>query len=82
MPVVLVKLLIMPLFALAIALYLNMEGDFLTASILEIAMPSMMFGIVLCDRYQLDSGLYAMTVTVTTVLSLVSIPLWYNFLQV
>ena len=81
MPVLLFKMLLMPLFALAIAWQLGMTGDFLSASIMEVAMPSMMFGIVLCDRYKLDSSLYAMTVTVSTVLSLLTLPLWYEFLQ-
>jgi predicted permease len=35
---------------------------------------------VLCDRYRLDSGLYAMTVTLSTLLSLLTIPLWYQYL--
>lgn len=81
LPVIVFKLGLMPLFALALAWHLGMRGQFLTASILEMAMPSMMFGIVLCDRYRLDSALYAMTVTLTTLLSLLTIPLWYSYLQ-
>lgn len=81
LPVIVIKLGLMPLFALALALQSGMHGQFLTASILEMAMPSMMFGIVLCDRYHLDSALYAMTVTLTTLLSLLTIPLWYSYLQ-
>ena len=50
------------------------------AAILDLAMPSMVLGIVFCDRYKLDSGLYAMAVTVTTLLSLVSLPFWYSLL--
>ncbi len=80
-PVLLIKLGLMPAFALLFALQLGMHGAFLSASVLEMAMPSMMFGIVLCDRYHLDSVLYAMTVTLTTLLSSLTIPLWYNYLQ-
>lgn len=80
LPVIVIKLGVMPLFALALALRLGMGGQFLIASILEMAMPSMMFGIVLCDRYHLDSALYAMTVTLTTLLSLLTIPFWYGYL--
>jgi predicted permease len=80
LPVLVIKLGLMPLFGLMLALRLGMSGDFLTASILEMAMPSMMFGIVLCDRYRLDSALYAMTVTLSTLLSLITIPLWYEYL--
>jgi hypothetical protein len=81
LPVIVIKLVLMPFFALGLALQLGMRGDFLTASILEMAMPSMMFGILLCDRYHLDGALYAMTVTLTTLLSLLTIPLWYSYLQ-
>ena len=50
------------------------------AAVLDIAMPSMILGIVLCDRYKLDSSLYATAVTLGTALSLVSLPLWYKLL--
>ena len=43
-------------------------------------MPSMVLGIVFCDRYLLDSALYAMTVTVTTALSLITLPFWHGVL--
>ncbi|WP_446811799.1 AEC family transporter [Methylomonas sp. 2BW1-5-20] len=79
-PVVVIKLLLMPLFALWLAAYLQLTGQFKAAAVMDIAMPSMVLGIVLCDRYKLDSGLYAMAVTVTTALSLVSLPLWYQLL--
>ncbi|NIQ12640.1 MAG: AEC family transporter, partial [Gammaproteobacteria bacterium] len=43
-------------------------------------MPSMVIGIVICDHYKLDTGIYAAAVTVTTLLSLISLPLWFNWL--
>lgn len=52
--------------------------DLRTAIVLEAAMPSMLLGVVFCDRYGLDTQLYAETVTVTTLLALVSLPLWYH----
>ena len=80
-PVIMIKLCLMPLFALWLSRYLEFQGATRTAAILEIAMPSMVFGIVFCDRYQLDSSLYAMAVTVTTVLSMLSLPFWFEFLN-
>ena len=80
MPVIVVKLFVMPFFAFLVARAIGLEGDELTASVLEIAMPSMVLGIVLCDRYELDTPLYAMAVTTTTLLSLVTLPLWYDWL--
>lgn len=79
-PIVTIKLLLMPLFALWLAGQLNLTGQFKAAVVMDIAMPSMVLGIVLCDRYKLDSGLYAMAVTLTTALSLLSLPLWFRVL--
>jgi len=50
------------------------------AALLDMAMPSMVLGVVLCDRYRLDSSLYAAAVTVTTGLSLLSLPFWFGVL--
>lgn len=80
LPVVIIKLLLMPLFAWWLADYLQLSGQYKAAAVMDIAMPSMVLGIVLCDRYQLDSSLYAMAVTVTTALSLFSLPFWYQTL--
>ena len=79
-PVILIKMLLMPLFAMVLASYLPLESPSKSAAILDLAMPSMVLGVVFCDRYRLDSSLYAMTVTVTTVLSLFTLPLWHNVL--
>ena len=80
LPVVLIKILFMPLFAAIVAYYLPMSGQFKAAAVMDMAMPSMVLGVVFCDRYKLDSALYAMTVTVTTALSLLSLPVWHNLL--
>lgn len=79
-PVLLIKILAMPLFAIILASYLPMEGKYKAAAVLDLAMPSMVLGVVFCDRYRLDSALYAMTVTVTTGLSLISLPFWHSIL--
>jgi len=81
-PVVLIQLLLTPLVVLAGSELSGMSGEVQTAVVLEAAMPSMVLGIVLCDRYELDSALYAMAVTLSTALSIVSLPLWFSVLQV
>jgi len=80
LPVILIKMLLMPLFAIVLVNYLPMEGKYKAAAVLDMAMPSMVLGVVFCDRYRLDSALYAMTVTVTTALSLISLPFWHGIL--
>jgi malate permease and related proteins len=81
LPVIIVKMCLMPWFALWLADRLVFSGEEKMAAILEMAMPSMVLGIVFCDRYRLDSEMYAMAVTVTTVLSLVTLPFWYDLMQ-
>lgn len=80
LPVVVVKLFLMPLFALMLVGFLGFTGDHKAAAVMEMAMPSMLMGIVFCDRYRLDDGLYAMAVTVTTLLSFLTLPFWHHLL--
>ena len=80
MPVIVIKMLLMPVFAIALASYLPLEGKYKAAAVLDMAMPSMVLGVVFCDRYRLDSAFYAMTVTVTTALSLLTLPFWHSVL--
>ena len=79
-PVLLLKLLVMPFLAWRLAPLLGFEGEMLRAVVLETAMPSMVVGIVLCDRFRLDGSLYAMAVTLTTLLSMETLPLWYRWM--
>lgn len=77
-PVVAVKMFLMLFFALWIALHLGFDGDTFVAAVLETAMPCMVLGVVFCDRYRLDTSLYAISVTLTTVLSMATLPLWHQ----
>ena len=79
--IVVSQLLILPLVALAMASLFGFTGDTKTALVLEAAMPTMVIGLVLCDRYGLDTKLYAAAVTLTTLLSLVTLNVWYLVLQ-
>jgi predicted permease len=79
-PVILIKMFLMPLLAIFLVNYLPMEGKYKAAAVLDLTMPSMVLGVVFCDRYKLDSALYAMTVTVTTALSLITLPFWHGIL--
>ena len=80
-PVVLLRLFVIPAFVLLVVTVLGLTGDLKAAVVMEAAMPSMVIGIVLCDRFQLDVSLYAAAVTVTTVLSLLTLPMWFGWLS-
>jgi len=77
-PVILIKMALMPWFALWASQFLTLEQNYKSALVLEMAMPCMVLGIVFCDRYKLDSALYAMAVSVTTLLSLLTLPFWHR----
>jgi len=80
LPVVALRLFIIPALVLVVVDLLGMEGELRSAVVLETAMPSMVIGIVICDRFNLDVGMYATAVTVTTVVSMLSLPMWYQWL--
>ena len=81
-PAVLLSLLIIPAIVLLVTSVMGLSGDLQAAIVMEAAMPSMVLGLVLCDRFNLDVSLYAAIVTVTTALSMVTLPLWYGWLGV
>lgn len=76
-PIVVIQLLVMPALVWATAVGSGLEGEVLRAVVLEGAMPSMVLGIVICDRYGLDTALFAAAVTVTTALCFFTLPLWF-----
>jgi len=80
LPVLLLQLFVTPLLIWGLASWIGLERELLTGVVLEAAMPSMVLGLVLCDQYRLDTGLYAAAVTLTTALSLLTLPLWFDLI--
>jgi len=76
LPVLTIQLVLMPLIAWGASIGVGLPQTFLPPSVIEAAMPTMVLGLVVCDRFKLDVGLYAEAVTLTTVLSLLTLPLW------
>jgi predicted permease len=79
-PVVVLRLFIVPAIIFLFASVIGLTGEWKAAVVLETAMPSMVLGIVFCDRYNLDVSIHAAAVTITTVLSLLTLPMWYQVL--
>ncbi|MFM8443743.1 MAG: AEC family transporter [Methylococcus sp.] len=73
------KLLIVPLFGLWLGGALGFRGNTLTALVLEAAMPCMLFGVLYCDRYRLDSAFYSFAVLLSTVCATLTLPLWEHW---
>ena len=80
LPVVTIRLLIAPVLVLLLAVALGLGKDLRTAVVLEAAMPSMVLGLVICDRFGLDTRLYAEIVVFSTAVAAVTLPLWFLLL--
>ncbi|MFQ5344402.1 MAG: AEC family transporter [Mariprofundus sp.] len=76
LPVLVIQLLLMPLIAWAAAIGVGMPAQYLAPTIIEAAMPTMVLGLVICDRFKLDVAFYAEAVTLTTVCSMLTLPMW------
>ena len=76
--VLVLQLAVQPALVAAVAGMAGMAGDPMRAVVLEAAMPTMILGVVLCDRYGLDTGLYARAVTLSTAISLLTLPVWFR----
>lgn len=77
-PALAIQLLWMPAVAIVFALAVGTSGQTLTAVVLEAAMPTMVLGLVLCDRFGLDTTLYATTASASTLLALLTLPFWHG----
>jgi predicted permease len=80
LPPTIITLVLVPASVYLITQALGYSEELATASILLAAMPTMVFGIVICERYELDSEVYAAAVTLSTVCSLISLPIWFHWL--
>ncbi len=81
LPVLVLQLLVMPLVVWAVSGAMGLTGALRAAVVLEGAMPSMALGVVLSDRYGLNTGVYAAAMTLTTLVSALTLPLWYHWLS-
>lgn len=69
------KLLVAPLIALALGSLLLHDEEALRLVVLQASMPSMMLSLVIGARFELDTDFIASAILVTTVVSIVTIPL-------
>jgi predicted permease len=77
-PVIIIQLLLMPLIAWVACIGVGMPERLLAPAVIEGAMPTMVLGLVICDRFKLDVAIYAEAVTITTILSMLTLPLWLH----
>ena len=75
-PVLVMQLALMPLVAWGMCHLVGMPLRLRPPVVIEAAMPSMVLGLVLCDRFRLDSALYAEAVTLSTACAMLTLPAW------
>lgn len=81
-PALAIQLLAMPALVWWVASGLNLQGEVFAGVVLEAALPSMAMGIVISDRFKLDTERYAATLTASTLLSALTLPMWVKLLGV
>ena len=69
-----IQLIMMPFIVWSIGQTIPISHDYLLPVVIEGAMPSMLLGLVLCNRYKLDTELYASAVMVSSLVSLITLP--------
>ena len=78
LPVAVIKLLLVPVLIYVLAKFLGGTGASVKSLMIYGALPSTLFGFILCERYKLDTNVYAAAVAFTTVLSFVVVPVLYD----
>lgn len=78
LPVAAIKLLLVPVLIYVLVKFLGPTGASVKTLMIYGAMPSTLFGFILCERYKLDTTAYAAAVAFTTVLSFVVVPVMHD----
>ncbi len=81
LPALILKLVFAPTVAYFTAQTLGLSGNAFAATVLEAAMPTMVLTMVIADKFKLDSELLAQTIAVTTILSFLTLPFLWRWLQ-
>jgi len=80
-PVVVIQLLLVPLLMWGMASLFGSAGLNTTkALLLDSMLPATLIGFVMCERYKLDMEGYALAFTASSVLALITVPIWYNII--
>jgi len=81
LPVVVIQLIAMPMVAWLLGHAIALPPGLMAPVTLEAGMPSMVLGVVICDRFHLNTPYYAFAVTLTTLACIFTLPLWHAILN-
>lgn len=77
LPVAVIKLILIPLVLLIMIKVFGSPGAKTSqALMINGAMPASLLGLVICERFKLDSKIYVMAFVMTTILAAVVVPIW------
>lgn len=77
LPAAAIQLILLPLLMWGMVSLFGSAGVKTTLTLLlDSMLPATLLGFAFCNRFKLDSGTYSLAFSLTTVLSLVTIPLW------
>ncbi len=81
LPVVAIQLILVPLLMWGMVQLFGPVGLKTTRALLMDSMlPASLFGLTICARQKLDTHAYALAFTATTLLALITVPIWFNVL--
>lgn len=81
LPAAVLKLILIPLMVWGMVWLVGPVGvKGLRALMIDAAVPGLLFGIVLCERYKLSTAAYIAALSFTTVLSFIAIPVWFRLI--
>lgn len=79
LPVLVIQLVLVPILMwVMVSIFGKVGAQGTKALLLDSMLPATLFGFVICERYKLDTGAYALAFSGTSLLSLVTVPIWYN----
>ena len=82
LPAAVIQLILQPLLIWGLIHLFGVSGVQTFKSIfMQAAMPSMVLGIIICERYKLDTTTDTAVFSFTTLLSFITIPAWWTLLQ-
>lgn len=82
LPVAVIQLVLLPIVLWGFFHIFGVSGSQTFKSMfLQAAMPSMVLGFIICEKYKLDSTAYTAVFSFTTVVSLVTLPIWWTLLK-
>lgn len=82
LPATIIQLVLLPLLLWGFIHVFGLGGaQTLKALVIQAAMPSMVLGFIICERYKLDSTAYTAVFSFTTAMSIITVPIWWTLIK-